>query len=56
MDTYQIIGFVVLGAIVGVFFGSAFIVYYSQHLIKTGKRVPHFLREVDIEMPIKYKK
>ena len=39
---------VALGAFIG---GAAFIVYYTQHIIKIHKYIPRYLKDVNVAMP-----
>ena len=41
----------VLVAVFSFLMGATFVVYYSKHLIRSGKRVPRYLRDVGVQMP-----
>jgi len=46
-----LIGVGFLALIVGLFFGIVFTIYYTQKLIRSGKKVPRYLEEVGVKMP-----
>lgn len=48
MDIYEMAALIIGVAVGGFLLGAFFIKASTQHIIKSHKRIPHFLREVGI--------
>lgn len=51
-----VIGLGLLVALLSLWAGAAFMLWLTSYLIRTGTRVPKYLRELGIMMPERYRK